>query len=1180
VLRPGTVAADNAAFLGSNGENIATMVAALSGGRADLAGLIGIAPGVEVRSAAGADLRLGNDWNLAAANSTRLGEPVVLTLRAANNLLLPFSLSDGFAGLAASSAVLPGQAASYRLVGGADFSAADPLATRADAAQGDVVIGRAASSGASAPPVVLVRSSTGSIEIAAARDLVTYVETTRPDGSTDRRSQTRIYTTGTAVAAADTPGLDRVGITSDQLLRSGSTVVGPFYDNAGDIRVSVGRDVLGSPATVYDNNGSSTVQYVSDWWYRQASYASGSKAEGVALWSRYDLFAQGLASFGGGDIRVDAGRDIVDLDLSTPSSGYRVAAAPDASAQEQQRWWAGGALQVSAGRDVVGGLFNAGGSSAQLLVGGAFAAAANPLQANGYAATQLFYGADTAWTVTARGDLRLGALTQPALMAGARQGIAAGAREDLVTQLGESSNATLLSLAGDVTLQDNRPASASGTNPGAAASTLPDTVTLAAPAGSVHAADLTQRPVGAGALQALARDGVEVGVLRVVAPVAAGTAVPTPQTQKEATDLLDVTTRHWQRSEGAADTAIDPPVRLVALEGDVTLAGALSFSARALRLIAARDLRIDSYLQVQHPSEPGPDGKDLGRQLTLLQAGRDLQIGSQYGLRLAGAGDVVAVAGRDIDLGGGQGIVSIGNQDNDLQLGKGGAGITLLAGVRWTDYTQAVAQGFHLLGSGFENFPAVLAVQLEALAAGGQLLDAAAAQAAATAFAALDLDSQRSRVEALVGGDALSRGTEAALQQAVARAEALSQAATEAVAAGAVVGSNRLSSTPPVPGSEFLPGEILFPANASEAEKTARQTAVREQLRAALQPRALAQALADHVQGLDAGTRQTLALAVSPYSADLQGFVAQRSGSPVTSAADAAARFAVMAPEQQALFVNRVLTAELRAAGRDALTGQRVGYLRGYDAMDTLFSGARPAGRISLSNSQVKTAQGGDIRLLTPGGSVNVGDLVAGRNAKSASELGVVSVGGGGGGAIDAVVRNSVEVNQSRIFTLAEGDVMLWARLGNLDAGRGAKTVTGSPPPLVTINSQGQVVVDTSGSFSGSGIAVLNAASTLDLYAPMGEINAGEAGIQSAGNAFLGAARVVNADALQIGGTGVGSPVKAPEAPTASLAGLAQAAAAGTQQAAGSADDEDERRRRNRPRRNLFLDFLGFGRGE
>jgi hypothetical protein len=195
-----------------------------------------------------------------------------------------------------------------------------------------------------------------------------------------------------------------------------------------------------------------------------------------------------------------------------------------------------------------------------------------------------------------------------------------------------------------------------------------------------------------------------------------------------------------------------------------------------------------------------------------------------------------------------------------------------------------------------------------------------------------------------------------------------------------------------------------------------------------------------------------------------------------------------------------------------------------------------------------------------------------GGSAKSAAEVGIVSVAGG---SVRAAVRDSVEVNQSRVFTLAQGDVLLWAGLGNLDAGRGAKTVTGAPPPLFGLDAQGRVVVDTSGSFSGSGIAVLDKASALDLYAPLGEINAGDAGIKSAGNLFLGATVVRGADNIAVGGSTQGATlVAAPPPPPVVTPPTPAATEAGKREAGGG--DEDETRKR-RPRRNLLLEFLGFG---
>ena len=139
--------------------------------------------------------------------------------------------------------------------------------------------------------------------------------------------------------------------------------------------------------------------------------------------------------------------------------------------------------------------------------------------------------------------------------------------------------------------------------------------------------------------------------------------------------------------------------------------------------------------------------------------------------------------------------------------------------------------------------------------------------------------------------------------------------------------------------------------------------------------------------------------------------------------------------------------------------------------------------------------------------------------------------------------------------------------------------MTGAPPPVFRFDANGNFVIDISGSFSGSGIAVLDASSTLDLYAPAGDINAGDAGIKSLGNAFLGAARLVGADNLSVSGVAVGAPPPAPSGgDTASLASVGQAAtSAGTR--INPEDSEEEKERKRRKRLNLVLDFLGFGDG-
>jgi hypothetical protein len=311
----------------------------------------------------------------------------------------------------------------------------------------------------------------------------------------------------------------------------------------------------------------------------------------------------------------------------------------------------------------------------------------------------------------------------------------------------------------------------------------------------------------------------------------------------------------------------------------------------------------------------------------------------------------------------------------------------------------------------------------------------------------------------------------------------------------------------------------------------------------------------------------------------LRAFVQARTGRAPADLDQAQSAYEALPSEQQALLADAVLVDALRSAGRAAagLTGadRDAAYAQGYAALQTVFPGVRSAGSLEMSSSQTKTQQGGSITLMAPGGGINAGALAA-TSATAANTQGIVTVAGGD---IQAVVRDDFAVNQSRVFTLAKGNVLLWSSEGDLDAGRGAKTVRGAPKPVYGLDANGNVTVDTSGSFTGSGIAVLDAGSTLDLYAPKGEINAGEAGIKSAGNAFFGANRIVGTDNLAIGGAAVGAPPPPPDTgATAGLAGAGQSASAKPAATDKASADDDEKSKRKR--RNLFLDFLGFGRGE
>jgi hypothetical protein len=271
----------------------------------------------------------------------------------------------------------------------------------------------------------------------------------------------------------------------------------------------------------------------------------------------------------------------------------------------------------------------------------------------------------------------------------------------------------------------------------------------------------------------------------------------------------------------------------------------------------------------------------------------------------------------------------------------------------------------------------------------------------------------------------------------------------------------------------------------------------------------------------------------APYQEALLAYL-RALGIEPADAQDAFARFTALPIERQAPLLHDVLFGELRAAGRQAVAeggDDPARYRRGFDAIAALFPGAGSEqspyrGDINLFFSQIRTEQGGGIDLIAPGGQVNAGlASVTGFN-KSASELGIVTVRGG---SVRAFTDGDFLVNQSRVFTLGGGDILLWSSRGNIDAGRGAKSAGATPPPQLVFRND-QFVLDTSRSVSGSGIGVLLSSpdvvpGDVDLIAPNGEVNAGDAGIRSAGNLTIAAPRVVGADNIQVGGVSTGVPV-------------------------------------------------------
>ena len=274
------------------------------------------------------------------------------------------------------------------------------------------------------------------------------------------------------------------------------------------------------------------------------------------------------------------------------------------------------------------------------------------------------------------------------------------------------------------------------------------------------------------------------------------------------------------------------------------------------------------------------------------------------------------------------------------------------------------------------------------------------------------------------------------------------------------------------------------------------------------------------------------------------------------NAANAAA-FAKLPEDKQSSLALNMFYRVLRDAGRNfATTGN---YDSGYAAVEALFpSATKWEGEISLTSRQIKTKSGGDISLIAPGGGLVVGFNASGAQAQ---DQGVLTESGGN---IHIFTDGSVVVGTSRIFTLRGGNEIIWSSNGDIAAGAASKTVQSAPPTRVVIDPQSaDVQTDLAGLATGGGIGVLATVAgvepgDVDLIAPAGTIDAGDAGIRVSGNLNIAASSVLNTGNIQVAGSSAGTPAApsvgapsvaaAPPPPPQPTSGPATSADAGTRQ--------------------------------
>lgn len=291
--------------------------------------------------------------------------------------------------------------------------------------------------------------------------------------------------------------------------------------------------------------------------------------------------------------------------------------------------------------------------------------------------------------------------------------------------------------------------------------------------------------------------------------------------------------------------------------------------------------------------------------------------------------------------------------------------------------------------------------------------------------------------------------------------------------------------------------------------------------------------------------------------------------------------FASLSDEGQALVALDYFYSLLRQAGADAATGGT--YDRGFAAIDELIGTSSKPGEILTRSRDIRTIAGGQITLAAPGGGLTLASDITGNPQ---TPPGIVTEFGG---RIDILTLGNVDIGQARIFTLRGGDLTIWSSAGDIAAGNAPKTVVTAPPTRVVIDSNSAALqTDLGGLATGGGIGVLASVEgvepgNVNLIAPAGVVDAGDAGIRATGDITIAAVAVVNAENISAGGTSVGVP-SAPVAAAPNVSGLSSGSA--TAGAANAAAQEMTKQSQASPDEKLStpsiitVEVIGYGGGE
>ena len=1110
-------------FVGAAGSPSATynaMVNRLFANSASLISKTVIEPGAEIINRNG-DLTLGSMWNLATFRFGPNSAPGVLTLRAAGNLdFQNGGLSDGFqsatfnAKLLAQNPLLPlnAQSWSYRLAAGADLSAADfhnvqALANLASDS-GSLLLGADAGPNISNPfgpdatvdsaiagHFQVIRTGSGDIDIVAGRD-VQFLN-----------QFATIYTAGTQVADAT------LGATFDvpQLFARvlGNVGFGKLYPAqyslaGGNVTVSAQNDIIhltrdASGQLVADSDKEMPM----NWLFRRG-FVNSSGVFGRGLfgdiasttwWIDFSNFFEGVGTLGGGDVTLTAGHDVSNVDAvaatnarmpGKDSMGHAI--APNAAAMVEL---GGGDVAVRAGHDIDGGVYYVERGKGTLFAGNSIHTNAtrspnlttilgeDPLVSQTWLPTTLFLGKGS-FDVSANGDVLLGPVSNPFLLPAGLDNTYW--YKTYFSTYSSTDEVNVSSLIGSITFRE--------------------AITL---------------PVG--------------GI---------GGTIPILEAWLQNEFLLspDVDTasfyQPWLRiSETSVDpfatltTIFAPTLRATAFSGDINLVGRFNLmpaAAGTLDLLAAGALNAlqPSGVTTFFTGIPITNWSTSSIDVSDANPANVPAVSSPFAYQ-----SLVGTVPQLLSETAGPFLAFIDALFNETGSTTGAAGVL------------QTKQTLHATGLLHAND----AQPVHIYASSGNLSGLTLFSPKATRIAAgRDITDIAFYVQNLTGNDlsVISAGRDLIAYDPNSPLRTAAQAGPNVLNAGVgpLAGDIQISG----PGTlEVLAGRNLdLGAGPNNTDGTAvGLTSIGNGRNPSLPFEG-----ANIIAGAGIGVSSSLAHSQLDFAAFDSQFLDPNSapdqsarylpelgkllGIANASNADVWAAFKKLSAEERDAFALQIFYIVLRDAGRDRNNPASPNFRNfdnGFAAIAALFpDSVKWHGDISLTSREIKTVNGGDITLFAPGGKVTVGLTLT---ANQPVDQGILTEHGGN---ISIFAHDSVVVGTSRIFTLRGGNEIIWSSVGNIAAGSSSKTVLSAPPTRVLIDPQtADVKTDLAGLATGGGIGVLETVTgvppaDVDLVAPAGIIDAGDAGIRVSGNLNLAAVQIINASNISVGGSSVGVP--------------------------------------------------------